>query len=445
MSPELPIVIIGAGPVGLAGAAHAVSRGLEPLVLEAGPAVGASMREWGHVRLFSPWRYNVDQAAARLLEQVGWSHPPADALPTGGDLVQDYLEPLARVPSLAGRIRPRSRVVAIGRVGVDKVKTPGRSQAPFLVRIRRADGTHEDIRARAVIDASGTWSSPNPLGATGLRLEGEERHAERIRHGIPDILGAERARYAHKTTLVVGSGHSAANSILALAELSRATEKTRIVWGVRRATLANVFGGGEADGLPARGRLGAELQALVHAGALRVVTGWQIDEVTTDNHRLRVTGARAEGPFRLDGVDEIIVATGQRPDLTINRELRLSLDPALESTSALGPLIDPNEHSCGTVRPHGHAELAHPEPGFYIVGSKSYGRAPTFLMATGYEQVRSVVAAIAGDLEAANRVELDLPETGVCSTRLASASDASAACCGAPPAKAASPGKRACC
>lgn len=107
-------------------------------------------------------------------------------------------------------------------------------------------------------------------------------------------------------------------------------------------------------------------------------------------------------------------ATGQRPDLAITSELRVKLDPGLESTEALGPLIDPNVHSCGTVRPHGHRELAHPEPGFYTIGVKSYGRAPTFLMATGYEQARSVVAALAGDLQAAGRVELDLPETGVC-------------------------------
>ena len=113
--------------------------------------------------------------------------------------------------------------------------------------------------------------------------------------------------------------------------------------------------------------------------------------------------------------DELIVATGFRPDLSFLRELRIALDPALECPPALAPLIDPNEHSCGTVRPHGARELAQPEPGFYLAGMKSYGRAPTFLMLTGYEQVRSIVADIAGDHEAARRVQLVLPETGVCS------------------------------
>ena len=128
-------------------------------------------------------------------------------------------------------------------------------------------------------------------------------------------------------------------------------------------------------------------------------------------------------------VDELIVATGFRPDLDFVRELRIQLDPAIECPVALAPLIDPNEHSCGTVRPHGARELAQAEPGFYFAGMKSYGRAPTFLMLTGYEQVRSIAAEIAGDREAAERVELVLPETGVCSR---SAAPSASQCCGGP-------------
>jgi hypothetical protein len=138
----------------------------------------------------------------------------------------------------------------------------------------------------------------------------------------------------------------------------------------------------------------------------------------------------------IEGIDYIICSTGARPDLSITRELRVRHDPWLESTDALAPLIDPNEHSCGTVRPHGHRELAHPETGYYAVGAKSYGRAPNFLMATGYEQVRSVVAALVGDLVQADDVQLDLPETGVCNTRSAyeqpDTDDSEAACCGGP-------------
>jgi hypothetical protein len=138
--------------------------------------------------------------------------------------------------------------------------------------------------------------------------------------------------------------------------------------------------------------------------------------------------------------DELIVATGFRPDLSFLREVRTALDPALECPLALAPLIDPNVHSCGTVRPHGARELAQPETGFYFAGMKSYGRAPTFLMMTGYEQVRSIIADIAGDNEAAERVELVLPETGVCSRPLTATSE-SQACCGGP----APPEADACC
>jgi hypothetical protein len=185
-----------------------------------------------------------------------------------------------------------------------------------------------------------------------------------------------------------------------------------------------VFGGGDADALPARGELGSALAALRDSRALAFVAGLSITAVRREGGTLSVEGLSPEGKdVRLTGIDEIVCATGQRPDLAALRELRLKLDPWLESTEALGPLIDPNLHSCGTVRPHGHRELAHPEKGFYTLGVKSYGRAPTFLMATGFEQARSVAAAIAGDLEAADRVELDLPETGVCSAGTASPAD----------------------
>ncbi len=444
MSP-LPVVVVGAGPVGLAAAAHLVSRDLVPLVLEAGSDVAASVRSWSHVRLFSPWRYDVDRAAAALLERHGWAAPPADELPTGHDLVDRYLRPLSRVPELASALRLDARVVAITRLGTDKVKTAGRERLPFVVRVRSSDGEEREVLAQAVIDASGTWSSPNPLGASGLPALGEVSLAERIHYGIPDVLGQHRARYEGRTTLVVGAGHSAANAILALVELAEVAPGTRVLWATRGSNLARVFGGGDADGLPERGRLGERLRALVDSGGLELVTDLRITALERRRDELVVRGRRPDGEIELRGIDQVVAATGQRPDLGLTRELRVEVDPALESVRALAPLIDPNEHSCGTVRPHGEAELRQPEPGFYVVGSKSYGRAPTFLLATGYEQARSVVAHLAGDLAAARRVELDLPETGVCSVSLPSGGGCcgpaepeppAASCCAAPAAAA---------
>jgi hypothetical protein len=289
-----------------------------------------------------------------------------------------------------------------------------------------------EFRARAVIDATGTWGTPNPVGANGLPAIGEAELKESIFYGIPDVLGADRERYAGRKTLVIGAGHSAANALLSLAELAQTAPGTQLAWSVRSPALQRVFGGGQADALPARGRLGSQLRTLRDRGALEFVAGLRINALRREaDGTLLVEGLDAKGQLRtLAGIDQIICATGQRPDLAILSELRLRLDPGLESTEALGPLIDPNVHSCGTVRPHGHRELSHPEPGFYTVGVKSYGRAPTFLMATGFEQVRSVVAAIAGDLVAADRVELELPETGVCGIPVQTEVTGANACCG---------------
>ena len=420
----LPVAVLGAGPVGLAAAAHLLERGLRPLLLEAGDAVGANMASFRHVQLFSPWQYNVDKAAVRLLQAGGWRMPAPEALPTAGELRDGYLAPLAALPALAGALRLRHRVTAITRAGTDKVKTLGRSEAPFVIRADTPDGPREFL-ARAVIDATGTWSQPNPLGANGIAAIGEAALSARIAYGMPDVLGSARARYAGKRVLVVGAGHSAAGTLLALAQLAAEHPGTQLVWATRGSQLARVFGGGDADGLPARGRLGQRLQALRAAGQLEMREAFPIHALENTDGRITVrdvTGAA------IAGIDAIVCATGARPDLSLTRELRTRHDPWLESTDALAPLIDPNEHSCGTVRPHGHRELAHPETGYYAVGAKSYGRAPNFLLATGYEQVRSVVAALAGDLAAADDVQLDLPETGVCNTRRAYQQPA-AACC----------------
>ena len=429
---DLPVVVIGAGPVGLAAAAHLLERGLDPLVLEAGDQVGAAVREWGHVRLFSPWEYDVDGAAVRLLEARGWESPAADELPTGAELVESYLAPLAATPELAGRIRTGTRVLAVGRQGVDKTRTVGREGRPYVVRTVR-DGEVVDVLARAVLDASGTWGRSNPLGAAGLPAVGEDRVGAWLTGPLPDVLGADRRRFAGRHTLVVGMGHSAANTLLALVQLRGEEPGTEITWAIRGRSPARLYGGGDADGLPARGLLGSSLKAAVASGAITLVREFTLTSLTppTDGAGpVSVAGTARDGDAVALQVDNVVGATGFRPDLELLREVRLDLDPGVEAPAALAPLIDPNSHSCGTVPPHGEALLAHPDEGFYIAGMKSYGRAPTFLLATGYEQVRSIAAALAGDTEAAARVELSLPGTGVCSTDLGDRETAEAASCG---------------
>jgi thioredoxin reductase len=428
-SRTLPVAVIGAGPVGLAAAAHLLARDEEPLIFEAGDTVGASMRQWGHVRVFSPWDFNIDPTAAELLASSGWTAPAPEGYPTGAEIVERYLEPLAALPPIAEHLHLGARVVAVGKQGRDKLKDDDRDEAPFELIVEEG-GVERRYLARAVIDASGTWTRPNPIGAGGLPAAGERAHADRIAYGIPDVLGGDRSRYAGKRVLVVGSGHSAFNSILDLVALRDSEPATELVWALRGAAPGRKYGGGGDDRLPARGALGHAVRGLVADGLIELVGGFHTRAVTEADGRLIVSDGE-----RLIVADEVIAATGFRPDLSLLGELRLDLDDRVEATRALAPLIDPNLHSCGSVPPHGVDELSHPDTGIYMVGMKSYGRAPTFLLRTGYEQVRSVVAALAGDWEAARRGELVLPETGVCNRSPApiveqTAGAAAAACCG---------------
>jgi thioredoxin reductase len=426
----LPVAIIGAGPVGLAAAVHLHTYRQPFVVVEAGAGPGSAIRQWGHVRTFSPWRYMVDSAAKGLLESAGWTHPEAGHLPTGDELVDHYVAPLADHPAIRPHVRYGARVVSVGRKDFDKVRTRGRDEQPFELRL----DSGEVIEARAVIDASGTWSRPNPAGSGGVAAAGEQQ-SDRIAYGIPDVNGTARDTYAGKRVLVVGSGHSAFNVVLDLLALAAHAPGTQIVWAMRRDRLETVWGGGASDALEARGQLGQRARRAVESGAIRVLTPYRIRAVAAGDRSIAVTGAIGGEQVRVD-VDRMIVCTGFRPDLEMLREVRISIDPWLECATALGPLIDPNEHSCGTVRPHGARELAHPEKDFYIIGMKSYGRAPTFLLATGYEQARSVVAMLAGDQAAAERVELVLPETGVCSTDTLAGGGG---CCATPAVAAAAP------
>ena len=328
-------------------------------------------------------------------------------------------------------------MTAVTREGLDKTHVRNRDTTPFVVRVEHQDGETRDHIVAAVIDASGTWSRRNPLGTSGLPAIGEEAAAERISAPLPDVTGRDRAAFAGRRVLVVGAGHSAANTLISLADLAKDEPETRILWAVRGASAEKVFGGGDADGLPARGQLGGRVRRLVEAGTIELHTSFGIASLKTLDSG--VTVEAVDG--RTLDADVVVPCTGFRPDLEILRELRLNLDPAVEAPMELGPLIDPEFHSCGTVPPHGAKVLAHPDKDFFIVGMKSYGRAPTFLLATGYEQVRSVVAALAGDQESADAVHLELPETGVCSTDAGTSCDvpaaftadsAEAGCCSAP-------------
>ncbi|APH05026.1 NAD(P)-binding domain-containing protein [Bacillus weihaiensis] len=414
----LPVAIIGGGPIGLAAAAHLTLKE-EPFILfEAGSSIGSNILEWGHVRMFSTWKYNLDKASRRLLEKTGWVAPNESSLPTGKDLVEKYLLPLSTITELKKNILLHAKVEGIAKKGLNKLKTVKRENSPFEIYVD-VKGEQKVFEAKAVIDATGTWQSPNPSLSNGIWTKKEQELIEQIHYGIPDIV-QEEDRYKNKTIMVVGSGHSAINSILYLAQLKKQFPQTKLYWVLRKQKVDEAYGGLETDELEARGELGKKMKKLVETNQLTVLTPFSIRELKKEGEKISVSGEWNSKEVVLHDIDELIVNTGFRPDRTFLDEIRIELDPAVESVKSLAPLIDPNIHSCGTVRPHGEQELRHPEKNFYIVGMKSYGRAPTFLLATGYEQVRSIVDYLTGDLESAKKIFLDLPKTGVCSSGIES-------------------------
>ena len=406
--PDLPVVVIGAGPQGLAAAAHLLERGARPLVLEAGATPASAVSQWGHVRTFSPWTELVDAAAVRLLEPTGWS-APGPGYPTGQEWIDAYLAPLAA--ALGDRIQYGTRVTGVSRQGRDRLVDAGRAEQPFTVHVQRADGSEAKLTARAVIDASGTWTAPNPAGADGLPALGESVAAGTGRLSYRPPTPEQGAALAGHHVVVVGSGHSAMTTIVQLAAVVRENPGTRLSWVVRRGSAGVSFGGGAADQLPQRGALGTQAKKAVQQGLAELVTGFRIDRIDVVDERVSLV---AEDGRRLEPADQVVVLTGFRPDLSFLSEMRLELDPTLQAPVRIAAEVDPNIHSCGDVKATGAADLRHPEPDLYLVGMKSYGRAPTFLALTGYEQVRSIAAEITGDHEAAARVELALPDTGVC-------------------------------
>jgi len=435
-----PVVIIGAGPIGLAAAANAAERGMDFVVFEAGPYAGAAVGEWAHVRLFSSWSELVDPAARRLLDvSRTWTAPDDAAYPTGREWRDGYLQPLADLlagATTGGQVRYDSRVVGVGRAGRDLLVDSGRESDPFAIHVETPQG-RERLLASAVVDASGTWTRANPLGADGYPALGETENANRIAYGIPDFSDATiAARYAGKHVAVAGKGASAQGVLVGLAKLAKTGAGTRVSWLLRRPSVGDAFGGGDNDQLEQRGKLGQDAKAAATSGIVTNLTQFRAASVTAQaDGRLGITSLDGQS---VSDVDEVIVVTGFRPDFGFLSEVRLDLDPALGAARVLADQIHPDHHSCGDVAPHGHRELTQPEQGLFLVGMKSYGRAPSFLAMTGYEQVRSVVAALDGDLVAADRVDLVLPDTGVCNgagafddpDALADLGAASGGCCG---------------
>jgi hypothetical protein len=393
------IAVLGAGPIGLEAALYGAQLGHQVVVFERGE-LAAAMRSWGHVAMFSPWRMNTS-ALGRA--RLGLAAPPPLTCPTGADFVAQYLEPLSRDPLLAGRIRLHTRVVAVGRSGLrkgDLIGQAARSASPFRLLIEDAAGEHVEY-ADVILDCTGTYGTPNAIGAGGIPAPGERWLGERLIRHLPAVLGADRARFVHRRVLLVGGGLSAATAAMELYMLAAAEPGTQVVWSVRH-NLALPYQPIENDALPARARLhhGANRIAQLgsaESGPLLYRPATRVDSILAEGHRLRVRLLHDSGSATEELFDEVVGLTGYGPDRDLYRELQIhecyaSFGPMRLAATLLGQSGD-----CLAQPQPGPQTLKNPEPDFYILGSKSYGRSSAFLLQLGLGQVRDAYALVHND------------------------------------------------
>jgi cation diffusion facilitator CzcD-associated flavoprotein CzcO len=400
------LAIVGAGPVGLEAAFAALDRGLDVHVFEQGD-VATHPVAWGHVRMFTPWRMNVGPATRAHLEQSGWTSPPAESCPTGLELAEGCLQRAAVLPEIRGRIHAHAQVLHIGRRGTlkgDAIGSPERREHPFRVMVRDPGGRESLLHAHTVIDASGTYGQPNWAGDGGIPARGELYLAPQMSYHVDDVLGLRRERYAGKRTLVIGGGLSAATVVSDLVKLATDVPGTTVAWATRETADA-LYLPFPDDPLPARSALMTEARGFLGSHPLvRHVGGVYVEdfEFNSATHRYRVTLRQGEQPL-IEEVDHVIVNTGYGPANSLYRELQvhecyasfgsMKLSAALLETPAGG--------DCLKAVVEGVEALTHPEPGFFVLGAKSYGRNTAFLLDTGYRQVADVMERIAKELGAA--------------------------------------------
>jgi cation diffusion facilitator CzcD-associated flavoprotein CzcO len=401
------LAIIGAGPIGLEAAARAQDAGFDVHVFERG-VVGSHPIGWGHVRLFTPWRMLIGPAGRARLSAAGWAAPDPEAFPTGRELAERYLEPLARLPELQPRIHTHAQVVHVSRAGLLKADQPGgtvagRRARPFRLLVRDQGGRENFLHAFALIDASGVYAQPNWAGDGGIPARNEIYLAPQMSYHVDDVLGLRRERYAGRRVLVIGGGDSAATVVMDLLRLADEAPGTAVAWATRKPAAALYRPSEDEATLPglralmdrARGLLRDGHPAVSHVGGV-TVEGFEYNSAT---HRYRVALTDGE-TTRIEEADQVIVNAGYGPDDSIYRELQVH-----ECYSSRGPMrlaaALQGSTGCTTTPSFGADALSNPEPDFYILGHKSYGRTPHFLMETGYRQVEEAVAKLAVDRQVA--------------------------------------------
>lgn len=398
MSTNKPhIAILGAGPTGIEAALAAVESGHPFTLYEEAPAAAGSMRHWGHVRLFTPWEMSVSPRVRGKLEAAGIPVPGGSGCPTGAELAE-VLARAAALPDIAPHVRYNTRVVAVGRDGLlkhEEIATPERARRPFRMLLEERSGQEMVERAQVLIDTTGTYSNPNSLGDGGIPAAGERSFDSEIRREIPDFAH-EGSDWAGDTILLAGAGHSAQTALRALAEIAREAPRTRVIWALRSHDPS--WGTHPGDPLPERARLAAVAEELSRGASPAIETrrGVVVEEIAQPNGQLLVTLRNGSGSEQVL-VDRILSLTGYVGDASLYRQLQVH-----ECYATCGPmklsaaLLGSAGGDCLAQTTHGVDTLTNPEPGLFILGSKSYGRNNTFLMRVGWEQVGEVFGQLAG-------------------------------------------------
>jgi thioredoxin reductase len=409
MSPSSPVVvIIGAGPVGLEAAALLSQAGFATTVFEQGRCA-ENIRRWGHVRLFSPFERNASPWGCSLISQSPSSAtsgqlPHGQAILTAAEFIEAYLEPLRR--ALAARVRfvDETEVVSVGRRRLLKgeaIGRPERADDGFRLLVRDARGERTEF-ADVVLDCSGTYGQHRWLGAGGVPCPGEREYLSHDDYLLPDVLHRDRAKFAGRTSLVVGAGHSAATTIVAIAELARRHPGTRAIWAARRAAATPLIEL-ERDALPERAALTREANrlALEPVGPIEWLSGWSVDRIHRNDdatHRFTVTLVGSDGQARDVAVDHIVANVGYRPERTMTEELQIHECYASQGPIKLAAaLMGETSTDCLQQSPKVIDMLRNPEPRFFILGAKSYGRDARYLMQIGVQQAAEVARSLCAE------------------------------------------------
>lgn len=390
---DTDIAIVGAGPIGVEATLYALQQGHDVRLIERDQP-GAHIEEWAHVEFFSPWKMNRSEWGTAHLRRKGIDPPPGDEYPTGREYLERYLHPLSCSSPVEESLETDSEVLEIARQGAFKsehVGAPERADTPFVLRVDGADG-QRFVRADAVLDTTGVYELPNGLGPGGTRAVGEREHADAIEYGIPDILGDDRNVYRDAHTLVVGDGYSAATTLRQLETLREEAPETEVTWLVRDD--APPYTVRDDDPLPARRRLG-EFGNAVFAGDIdgiepRIGTVERLDRGELGAFTV---GFRHGRQLVEETCEQLVANVGYRPNLDMFRELQVHTCYATEGPMDLaaslmaegGEDVDCLDQSAG-----GRKLLEVPEPNFFILGSKSYGRNSNFLLRVGFEQIEQV-------------------------------------------------------